>query len=281
MDYQSDLGNGHVSVSQALLDWTDAQRKLGITEPQIVSQLLRVAELIGRPERTAVDGVLYDVTLDSGKYRFVYYEGGKSEAFRYGEPWQPVTDLMQGSNAFRALVARVAYLDEMLDMSARVVGTMIAVDTATPPVGSASLTAPVKVQGGGITITAQVELPFERVINCIVGGLEGGYSDWLHSFTPEDRDVGKDAAEKGTIWYARESFWNQGGWATAIYDLATRPEGNGAGKMVVNLESLYRGMNLMATKAPKHFADLVNENDDAITHDVFMQMVILGEIVYG
>lgn len=281
MDNQTDLGNGHVSVSQALLDWTDAQRKSGITDPQIVSQLLRVANLIGRPERTPTDGVLYDVTVENGKYRFVYYDNGKSEAYRWGERWTAREESMIGDKALFCLVARIAELDELLDMSARVVGTMIAVDTATPPVGSAALTAKVDATDGTLKITAHVDVVFERIINCIIGALEGGYSGWLHSFLPDDRDVGKDAAEKGTIWYARESFWLGGGWATATYDLATRPEGNGAGKMVINREALETGLNRMAKVAPRHFADLVNENDDAITHDVFMQMVILGEIVYG
>lgn len=37
----------------------------------------------------------------------------------------------------------------------------------------------------------------------------------------------------------------------------------------------------MAEKDPVHFDDLLGESDDAITHDVFMQHVIFGEIIYG
>lgn len=37
----------------------------------------------------------------------------------------------------------------------------------------------------------------------------------------------------------------------------------------------------MAEKDPRHFGDLVSENDDADTHDVFIQHVLFGEVIYG
>jgi hypothetical protein len=37
----------------------------------------------------------------------------------------------------------------------------------------------------------------------------------------------------------------------------------------------------MAREAPQHFADFLNENDDADTGDVFVQCCLLGEIRYG
>ncbi len=42
-----------------------------------------------------------------------------------------------------------------------------------------------------------------------------------------------------------------------------------------------KGLQVMATKAPRHFSDFVNEGDDATTSDVFLQMICFGEIVYG
>lgn len=282
MDKQSDLGNGHVSVSQALLDWTDAQRKLGITEPQIVSQLLRVADLIGRPERTPADGVLYDVTLGSGKYRFVYYDGGKAEAFRYGEPWEPVTEIMRGSNAFRALVARVAELDELLNMSARVVGMMIAVDTATPPVGSASLSAAVETgEDGSIKIATKVDVRMERVTDMLVGAIEGGSGYWCETFVPlpASGDIVADIrANGGSIWYSEEQFWTRGGGAHVEFD---KPTDEDPGFRDIGLADLTKGLAIMAEKSPQHFADLVNENDDATTSDVFLQYVLFGEVIFG
>jgi hypothetical protein len=42
-----------------------------------------------------------------------------------------------------------------------------------------------------------------------------------------------------------------------------------------------KGLEIMATKYARHFADLVSENDDADTHDVFLQCALFGEVVYG
>jgi hypothetical protein len=33
--------------------------------------------------------------------------------------------------------------------------------------------------------------------------------------------------------------------------------------------------------APRHFADVLNENDDAGTGDVFLQCCLFGEIIFG
>jgi hypothetical protein len=35
------------------------------------------------------------------------------------------------------------------------------------------------------------------------------------------------------------------------------------------------------TKAPRHFADAITENDDVVTGDVFLQILAFGEIIYG
>ena len=57
-------------------------------------------------------------------------------------------------------------------------------------------------------------------------------------------------------------------------------EGNQDGRKTLENADLPRAVTLMAEKAPRHFADLVGGNPDRITYDVFMQMLVLGEIVY-
>jgi hypothetical protein len=37
----------------------------------------------------------------------------------------------------------------------------------------------------------------------------------------------------------------------------------------------------MAQAYTRHFADFINQNDDAITGDVFLQCCLLGEVLYG
>ena len=49
----------------------------------------------------------------------------------------------------------------------------------------------------------------------------------------------------------------------------------------LNIETMKKGLQLMATKYPHHFADFVKENDDAITGDVFLQLCLFDDIIYG
>ncbi len=214
--------------------------------------------------------ILYDVTVADGKYRFVYHDDGKTPmAYRYGEPWDAQTRDMVGHGSLMALVAEISDLREKLPV-------------AEPEISSEHPRfSPI------VGVVAKVEVPLERVVNAIIGALEGCHSPWMHSFKPSDTpatvvalDASKDPAEP-MIWYSRETFWRAGGQARVVFDRDTDDEGDGGGSTTVGYLDFVRGLSLMGGKSPRHFADLVNENDDAITHDVFMQYVIFGEIIYG
>ena len=51
--------------------------------------------------------------------------------------------------------------------------------------------------------------------------------------------------------------------------------------ITLNIQSIQNGLNLMANKQPKHFFNMINDDYDAQTADVFFQYVALGELVYG
>lgn len=46
-------------------------------------------------------------------------------------------------------------------------------------------------------------------------------------------------------------------------------------------EALERGLHIFAEKYPSHFSDFINENDDAITGDVYVQCCVFGDAIYG
>lgn len=50
---------------------------------------------------------------------------------------------------------------------------------------------------------------------------------------------------------------------------------------VLDIGAVTRGLQVMESKAPRHFADWLSENEDAITADVFFQCCAFGELVYG
>lgn len=52
-------------------------------------------------------------------------------------------------------------------------------------------------------------------------------------------------------------------------------------KYRLTLDGIKKGLAKMAKEYPRDFADLVEENDDAITGDIFLQLAVFGEVIYG
>jgi hypothetical protein len=67
---------------------------------------------------------------------------------------------------------------------------------------------------------------------------------------------------------------NEGG---SIGIVSTEPSSN---VFRLDLKSIRRGLEDLATKYPRHFADLVNEDTDAITANVLLQCCLFGELIY-
>lgn len=124
-----------------------------------------------------------------------------------------------------------------------------------------------------IAITATVD--WSKITNAIIGAFEGGSTYWLREseyvYTPE--------GVEGNPLYAEDQFWAKGGKMNLSYDDPDDQEQRATKE--VGLLEIKAGLRTMAEKDPRHFGDLVSENDDAATHDVFIQHVIFGEVIYG
>ena len=46
-------------------------------------------------------------------------------------------------------------------------------------------------------------------------------------------------------------------------------------------DSMCKAMQLMAKEYTNHFDDLIQQNDDATTADVFLQLALFGDVIYG
>jgi hypothetical protein len=51
--------------------------------------------------------------------------------------------------------------------------------------------------------------------------------------------------------------------------------------MKLDEEAIKRGLQGLAEEHPEHLADFLREEEDAITGDVFVQLCVFGELVYG
>ncbi|WLJ71160.1 hypothetical protein [Sphingomonas phage Carli] len=133
-----------------------------------------------------------------------------------------------------------------------------------------------------LTVKCEIDVPFERITNCITGAIEGGSTYWCNQFMASDDEQStrlyQTARNEGDVWYDSENYWTGGGTAALAFD---QPTAEHSGKATIGQTQLVNGLNVMAQIAPRHFGDLLNENDDATTHDVFLQCVLFGEVVFG
>lgn len=123
----------------------------------------------------------------------------------------------------------------------------------------------------------------ERRNDMLVGALEGGSNYWY--FLDKDAidilepyrlvDKAQDAKEPLVDLIMRAVM---GGAEIPVRDYED-PKNTLLGTF--SLASMRRGEPLMRTNQPKHWADLVGENDDACTADVWFQFCVLGEFIYG
>jgi hypothetical protein len=79
-----------------------------------------------------------------------------------------------------------------------------------------------------------------------------------------------------------DGHWSQDyplnpGGAIMIKDI----EDDDNGIMLLNQETLQKGLQILAEKYPDHFANITKENSDAETADCLVQCSLLGDIIYS
>lgn len=119
----------------------------------------------------------------------------------------------------------------------------------------------------------------QRREDMLVGALEGGSNYWY--WIPDESTSIIESYSVGTEprLPLSESMWIaiKRGETIHIHDNENRKTKIGQ----INLESIRKGEILMLEKQPTHFENIIEENDDAETADVWFQFCVLGDIVYG
>jgi hypothetical protein len=109
-----------------------------------------------------------------------------------------------------------------------------------------------------------MKLTPERLSDLIVTCFEGGSTHWLEKARP----VSKITEEKP--WYSDPKFYAEGFEILLRDDEGTRHH--------LNWENVRKGCGLLPAR---RVFELETENWDAETADVFLQLAVLGEVVYG
>lgn len=128
------------------------------------------------------------------------------------------------------------------------------------------------------TFKPTIEIEQSVIAALFIGAFEGGSNYWVG----EVNQVGGEVpSEKGVVWWGSDNIYNRHLKIEIKFDDPQKAEGNGKGKKIISYHDILSGLEKMMKDSPKHFADILAENDDANTADIFLQYVVLGEVVYG
>jgi len=122
-----------------------------------------------------------------------------------------------------------------------------------------------------------LDIPSKRLADLMVSAFEGATTYWAQAAHPS-MPLGK---EYESPWYSDPKFWEGSFSVDVRFDDPAKPEGNGKGRKTIGPDDVKKGFELMATKYGHHFGEFMRENEDAETADVFLQCVVLGDLVYG
>lgn len=132
-----------------------------------------------------------------------------------------------------------------------------------------------------VEVQAVVKFPVERLRDLLCCAFEGGSNYWymIEEFhmPPSLKDVPSDQVFRHLDYPTREGGYlvvSDAGLVDEIGESSVK-------KTKIDLLRLKEALQLMAVKYPRHFSDFMQGNDDAITGDVFLQLAVFGDVVYG
>lgn len=149
-----------------------------------------------------------------------------------------------------------------------------------------------------LKVDVKQEVSEERIADMLTTAFEGGASNWCCITGYVKPKALKFRISKSQVFRHIDYPMNAGG-VVIITDLYAEcekgnepPMGSGFRYNFVGWKpknkpfrltpkTLKKGLQVMANKFPSHFADLLAENDDACTGDVFLQCCVFGDTIYG
>lgn len=129
--------------------------------------------------------------------------------------------------------------------------------------------------------TVTQTLPIQRVSDVLCSAIEGGSNYWYEyvgEVEPKTWEFDSELVPglPAGVHYLHDYPLNPGG-ALLLGDM----EDSDHGTMRLDSEAVQKGLVVMAEKYPKHFANILTEDDDAETGDVLLQCCLFGGIIYG
>jgi hypothetical protein len=134
-------------------------------------------------------------------------------------------------------------------------------------------------------ITCKREVTVRQVRNLLCTAFEGGACCWLvikrRYFAPGI--TCEDFREDGKFQTPGDYFHPDELIPTVDYCglIVGTNDDDDEKEYDLNVSALRDGLQRMADKQPRHWQDFIEENEDAGTGDVFLQLCLFNEVVYG
>ena len=134
-----------------------------------------------------------------------------------------------------------------------------------------------------ITVTTSINVTHERISDLMCNSIESGYSSyWMGELNIKEESF-IDTYEASHNSDVTDPIYRQdipmlGGTLVAE---TVEDDDQEYIKFELNAPRCLETLQLMARDYSHHFEDWREENDDAITSDVFLQLAFMGEIVFG
>ena len=122
----------------------------------------------------------------------------------------------------------------------------------------------------------------ENLVNLLSVATYGNYWPIIRAFKSDnERGLFKDCECREDKW-AKALMEGKGVVVYDNYEMDSElNEGETPTKHYLTMENVQKGLELMRDEYPHHYADLMEEEDDAITGDVWLQLAVFGELIYG
>lgn len=107
----------------------------------------------------------------------------------------------------------------------------------------------------------------ETLKDLLCGAFEGGSNYWIDMVSAPNKEERP----------ANVEYWHE----CPVHGIPIVVHVQDDKAYTLNRAELEKGLQVMADKAKHHLNDILCENTDATTADVFLQCCLFGEIVYG
>lgn len=119
------------------------------------------------------------------------------------------------------------------------------------------------------TMKIEIEITERRVGDLLIGALEGGSYHWIASFKRYSSRT--RTSIDYWVWPFKE------GCSLLIHGREYPSDD----PLTLDRAAIERGLKLFPTRCPEQFGRWLAEQDDGVTGDLFLQLCLFGEIVYG